>query len=229
MQQQVKGILFQKNWSQVHEKGEIIKYLSGELSIVITDYIDDADTSMMLYIIDEKASIKERDWVYSNHKNKDFDEFIWKLDGKHWKDYQEFSSVSTICKIVATTDIKLITDGVPSISQEFLQEYVTLQGKGQIMMEYDSGLFSVTKIDNQIFTKLDQSGNAILSIVPELSEEAKIATTQNTLRLLADKSSREAGYIPEHHGGYVKGFTAGWEECKKHYNIVDKLNSYETT
>lgn len=83
-------------------------------------------------------------------------------------------------KILATTDPKLIADGIPSISEEFLQEYVRLQGKGKIMVEMGySCVFNYFTDDctqngnceckeKRICPKLDQTGNAILSFVPEI-------------------------------------------------------------
>lgn len=135
-------------------------------------------TAKNLYLVNEQASKEEGKWVYHTPTNQ-----VLKY---------KFTTALTLndyLPVVATTDPKLIADGVPGVSDKFLQQFVEVQGKGKIMMEMTTAEYQFRQWDNYQNTthdpekglisagktppefrdipKLDQSGNAILSFIPE--------------------------------------------------------------
>lgn len=112
-----------------------------------------------LYIVDEKLPENVGDWFIDNHmrlcKCNSIENPDTRMDGQR--------------RIVATTDPMLIADGVLSISEEFLKEFVSFNGKGKIMMKVQccGMLANVADCCKHYVPFLPKEGNAILSIVTE--------------------------------------------------------------
>lgn len=167
MQIEVKPIMSPKSTKSI---GDIIQWMN---EFRIEDGIaSNAWHPQHLYIIDEKAPIKEGDWFYDNHMlNIDIALNIGRgCDRETWidnKNKMQLTNIISAKKILCTTDATLIADGVPSISEEFLKEFVARNGKSKTMMEMDRLYFETKETGLEQFApKLDQSGNAILTIVP---------------------------------------------------------------
>ena len=128
MKKQVKAILLPQTGVKEYTFGNILK---SDYRIRISDGglpDDDAwEEPCHLYIVDESSHIKEGDWITDSVS-------IFKcdyVDGYTALNQKELNWR----KIVATTDYKLIADGVPAISQEFVREYVQVQGQGVVYMQ----------------------------------------------------------------------------------------------
>jgi len=137
---------------------------------------------LMIYLIDSNTPIKEGYkpcWCYNSIKN------TWDNDLIYYQGAMPFYHFRGFYEILATTDPKLIADGVPSISEEFLKRFVTVQGNGEIMMKWieDKSPYCICGKSNYYHCdgggdrcselehsgpKLDQSGNTVLTIVPEI-------------------------------------------------------------
>jgi hypothetical protein len=82
-------------------------------------------TDLHLYITTDEE-IKEGDWIYA--------------DGGTWNGTitQCKESLLTECwrKIIASTDLKLIADGVAEIKQSFIEEYCKAGGIDEVLVEY---------------------------------------------------------------------------------------------
>ena len=77
-------------------------------------------------------------------------------------------------QILATTNPELIVNGIPAISQEFIREYVQVQGQGVVYMEFENWIVDRTKYfaglsdSTEYKPKLDNAGNIILKIVSSI-------------------------------------------------------------
>lgn len=67
-------------------------------------------------------------------------------------------------QIIGTNHPEAIAQGVPGISPEFLQQYASTNGKGNIEAEVVLDL-SCMKMNDCLKPKLDNNGNIILTIV----------------------------------------------------------------
>lgn len=158
----------------------------------INEEFTDGSRMQHLYLVDENVPKKINDWIFHSDAH-----------GVIKACKEEQLLLFHRPKIVAATDPQLIADGIPSISKEFLKKFTDAQGKGMIMMEMDeinvkygfpSGINistfdkrllisnkEVPKLSCEYIPKLDQSGNAVLSIVPEETVESFIDGIANHL------------------------------------------------
>lgn len=190
-----------------YPKGTITKRYRGIIEIQDgsrKDY-DEPGTPQHLYIMDVTFMITEGDWWLGG------DTGLRRCVGER--------PTNPACKqVVATTDPQLIADGVASISENFLLEYVRRQGKGSILIEVEQKTYftgvedanGVKEINfEQPTIKCDASGNAILSFSPEVIDPITEAVN-NYLSTCIDEP-----YIHEKRNS----FAHGWEACKNYYNI----------
>lgn len=116
-----------------------------------------------LYLVSDNSFINDGEWYYQSCLNR-----VTKWSGfltKHKED----------AKVVATTDPKLIAEGIPSIGEGFLIEFAEYQGKYKIMVEIDNLAVIESETEkgcmmnnlNYMKPKLDKFGNAILGIIPD--------------------------------------------------------------
>jgi hypothetical protein len=179
MQQEVKPILLSTEWSEaafaVHNKDNTIMVERPTISFIHAGW-----EPKHLYIIDEKAYIKsgtkwvmfedgvisELRLVLCNHKQRHDSECTFDSVLAYPQYYKS---------IVATTNPRMIADGIPSISDEFLKQFVVAQGKGKIMMEIHTRLRHLEDGLSEdvplVYApiKTDESGNAILTIVKDIA------------------------------------------------------------
>lgn len=133
----------------------------------INEVFTDGTAMHHLYAVDEKAPIEKGNWCYDSEADNCLTKCLRTDPNGYWSKHSQ--------KICCTTDPKLIADGVPGISEEFLKQFVAVQGKGKVMMELvgrcpletcDNPACRKGCIEVEMVTKL-WKGNAILSIEGE--------------------------------------------------------------
>lgn len=191
-----------------------------------------------LYILGEKAP-KFGGYYYSTK-----DSNWYKISESCLSDLEDGDK-----EILATTDPELIANGVPSIDEDFIKEFVRLSGKGKVTIrKYDwHDCNEIPMSDEWVENHINKlivnfsTGNAILSIEPEkwVPTPAQIEQSRKELEDIfeemdkhdAKMSSTEESSIVKACNNWItkiglmtpttpkESFKAGWEACKKHYNI----------
>lgn len=174
MKKIVKAILLKGNTTS-----KITENSSGKIG-VITAFPGELPQPLHLYIVDESNPLNTGEWGIQEQS-------LYKNIGKG-KDIRDWA------KVVATTNIELIEDGIPSISQKFIQQYVQSQGEGVVYMETEEKDIN-QYIDNDCsfgyiieIPKLDKAGNAILSIKQEVKP---VVPTDEEIEKKAEQSATE--------------------------------------
>ena len=188
MKKQVKTILLPQTGVKDYTLGNILK---SDYRIRVSDGglpDDDAwEEPCHLYIVDESSPIKENDWItdFVTVFKCDYVDGYTVLNQKelNWR------------KIIATTNPELIADGVPAISQEFVREYVQVQGQGVVYIEIVEK-WTVTHCitDYGYIPKLDNTGKVILSIE---TKEAVNPLVADAIRTVPDFDKEVKSNIPE--------------------------------
>lgn len=239
MQQEVKAILLPQEDVKDYTRNNILK---SKYQIRISDSKlpedDEYEEPQHLYIVDEKAPIKEGDICI-------YEGVVFQMDDAKWCKGQ---------KVVATTDFKWhnknLVSPVPSISEEFLKQFVDAQGKGKIMMEMeDATEFTLSGFKNVggLKPKTTFMNVAVLSIVSEqkevngwsVAELAKQAVSflEDEFEKIDNKPKVDpveeaAKEWMKENGSYadtLKGFKAGWKANPAKWTDEEVLELMEMT
>lgn len=170
-----------------------------------------------LYALDENSVINKGDWYYNGRVDRVY-QWIQNYSRGNKEDF----------KIVATTDFALIKDGIPGMSQEFVQEYVESKkyGSAYIEVEYKSGWSKLlTEKANEpagyhTQPKLDENKNALLFTEQKVAEQDIFAAAQKASEeefpYHAYRGKR-VGVNDDHTGEALRGaYCAGFEAGYKH-------------
>lgn len=113
-----------------YDKGDFVKGIIND-EIVLSKYylrLNPYWQAQYLYVIDEDAEIKCEDACIDLRRNEIYIADWFNENNQNHDDY-------LIEKIIATNDPSLISK-VPSLSEQFIKDYVRLQGKGVVEYEY---------------------------------------------------------------------------------------------
>ena len=89
-----------------------------------------------LYITTDEE-IKEDDWFINTGSSGHPTAKVYQANSENSKAFKEFGPYPEIRKIIATTDSKLITDGVAKSPQSFIEEYCKAGGIDEVLVEYE--------------------------------------------------------------------------------------------
>lgn len=129
--------------------------------------LDIGGTHQQLYFTtDEKKALN--DWVYSTVTNEVY--FVKEYNSKTGiaRDEDGFAFMLDSCKkIIATTDPKLMADGVAEIEQSFIEEYCKAGGIDKVLVEYQGDWW-----EDQTRTEIPISGQ--MGVRPKLTPDNTI-------------------------------------------------------
>jgi hypothetical protein len=151
-------------------------YLNSENKICITDIEMKSGNNQHIYITDN-SEIKEGDWIYGLFNGGVIlkSEFNIPKNTQYYKEYG--------LKIILTTDLDLIADGIQAIDDEFLEWFV----KNPSCEEVEVEKWTDYKLEND--KEIPFFSYKI--IIPKEETEHLLSTETNKKRLLEDVSKQE--------------------------------------
>lgn len=125
------------------------------------------DEPQHLYVVDKKAPITTGVTVICTRPGVNYGKIVQRIT---WHGAQAYLKIGGWSVIVGTTDQKLIADGIPGISEQFIKDWVQCEGKGVVYIQMESVIVDIKGKgfdDEKEITQLQPeliNGEVILSI-----------------------------------------------------------------